>query len=611
MKLMFSYLKPYWKGVIVVFLLVAAIAISGLLLPDYMSKILGEGISAEYSTEVNGVWYTMPAGTSCDPLLDTCSVKQVSDFTVIAKYSAIMLGVTFVSSLAAIALMKISSRIGTNVSRDLRSDLYKKVNALSVAETSKFGTSTLITRATNDVTQVQNFMMMLLRMVLQIPIMMIGGVIFALRKSASLTGSLGIGVLTLFILIAVVFVFVAPLFKQLQKKIDRLTMVTRESINGVRVIRAFGQGDQEVERFEEANIDLNNLQLKTGRIMAVLNPSVNLVFNVVMVGILYTAYNLVFSSTIIDYQGIANISAIFQYSMQIMFSVLMLTMTFIMYPRAQVTANRIKEVLKTETTIFDTGSEEYNDYEFKGEVVFDDVNFRFPEAETDVLCNISLTAKPGETIAIIGSTGSGKSTIVNLIPRLFDISAGSLTIDGVPIKDIKLSKLRSLIGFVPQQALLFSGTLRDNIAFGKENATDEEIAEAAEIAQAKDFIESLEAKYNAEVEQGGVNFSGGQKQRISIARSIVRKPKIYIFDDSFSALDFKTDSNLRKALKQNVKDATVFIVAQRIGTIMDADRIVVLQEGKIVGYGSHRELLKDCDVYREIALSQMDEEELA
>ncbi len=611
MRLMFSYMKPYWKGVIVVFLLVAAISISGLLLPDYMSKILGEGISAEYSTLVNGVWVTLPSGVSCDPLLDTCTVKQVSDFSIIMKYSGIMLGVTFLSSLASIALMKLSSQIGTKVSRDLRSSLYKKVTDLSVAETSKFGTSTLITRATNDVTQVQNFMMMLLRMVLRIPIMMIGGVFFALRKSASLTGSLGIGVLILFIMIAIVFVFVGPLFKQLQKKIDRLTMVTRESINGVRVIRAFGQGEREVERFEEANVDLNNLQLRTGRIMAILNPSVNLIFNVVMVGILYSAYSLVFETSIIDYQGIANVSAIFQYAMQIMFSVLMLTMTFIMYPRAQVTANRIKEVLSTESSIHDDGSVEYNDFDFKGEVVFDDVSFRFPEADTNILCNISLEARPGETVAIIGSTGSGKSTIINLIPRLFDISAGSLTIDGVPVKDIKLSKLRSLIGFVPQKALLFSGTIRDNIAFGKEDASDEEIAEAARIAQASDFIESTEGQYDAVVEQGGVNFSGGQKQRISIARSIVRKPKIYIFDDSFSALDFKTDSNLRKALKESVKDATVFIVAQRIGTIMDADRIIVLQEGKIVGSGKHKDLLQNCDVYREIALSQMDEEELA
>jgi len=440
---------------------------------------------------------------------------------------------------------------------------------------------------------------------------MIGGVIFALRKSVQLTSPLGIGVPILAVMIVIVFIFVTPLFKKLQKKIDKLTMVTRESINGVRVIRAFGQGEREVERFDKANTDLNDLQLKAGRIMAILNPSVNLVFNFVMIGILFTAYNMLFASDIVDYSGIANISAVFQYSMQIMFSILMLTMTFIMYPRAQVTANRIKEVLETETSIKDKRNPKYDDFDFKGKVVFDDVSFKFPEADSYILNNINIQASPGEVVAIIGSTGSGKSTIVNLLPRLIDVTKGSLTIDGVPIKDIGIKKLRSLIGFVPQKALLFSGTIRENIAFGKENATDEEIKEAAYIAQASDFIESMENKYDSIIEQGGVNLSGGQKQRISIARSIVRKPKIYIFDDSFSALDFKTDFNLRKALKEHVEDVTVFIVAQRIGTIMNADKIVVLQEGRIVGYGKHKELLKTCDVYREIAISQMDEEELS
>jgi len=288
----------------------------------------------------------------------------------------------------------------------------------------------------------------------------------------------------------------------------------------------------------------------------------------------------------------------------------MLTMTFIMYPRAAVSAKRLKEVLETETTIKDDATDEYNDYSFKGVVEFKDVCFKFPEAETNILEDISFKANPGETVAIIGSTGSGKSTIVNLLPRLFDISCGSLTIDGVPLKDIKLKKLRSQIGFITQTAQLFSGTIRDNISFGKKDATDVEIAEAASIAQAQDFIEGLDEKYDSIVDQGGVNFSGGQKQRISIARSIVRKPKIYVFDDSFSALDFKTDANLRKAMKTKIKDATVIIVAQRIGTIMDADRIIVLQEGRIVGLGKHKELLNNCEVYKEIALSQMDEEEL-
>ncbi len=522
-----------------------------------------------------------------------------------------MLGVTLVSSLAAVALMYFSSHVGTHLSRDLRSDLYKKVNSLSVAETSKFGTSTLITRATNDLTQIQNFIMMALRMVLRIPVMMIGGIVFALRKSASLTGVLGISVPILAVMIAIVFVVAMPLFKKQQKKIDKLTMVTRESINGVRVIRAFGQGEAEVERFAEANIDLTSLQYRIGKIMALLNPAINLVFNLAIVGILYVGYNMVFGGTITDYQGIANISAVFQYAMIIMFSVFMLTMTFIMYPRAQVSANRIKENLETETTILDDATEEYNEYNFKGNIKFDDVCFKFPEADHNILEDISFEAKPGETVAIIGSTGSGKSTIVNLIPRLFDITCGSLTIDGVPVRDIKLKKLRSLIGFITQKAQIFSGTIRENIAYGLEGVSDEQIAEALEIAQATEFVEALDDKFDALVEQGGTNFSGGQKQRISIARSIVRKPKIYVFDDSFSALDFKTDAKLRMAMKEQVKDATVLIVAQRIGTIMDADRIIVLQEGRIVGYGKHKELLESCQVYREIALSQIDEEELS
>lgn len=605
MKLIFKYLKPYWKETLLVVVLVVGIALSALLLPDYMSRLIGEGIYPEYY--LDGV--LIPG--ACDVTQASCTYVQVSDFSVILKYSGIMLGVTLVSSLSAIALMYLSSYVATHVTRDLRSDIYKKVNSLSVAETSKFGTSTLITRATNDLTQIQNFIMMALRMILRIPVMLIGGIIFSLRKSVNLTGVLGISVPILAVLIVVVFVFAVPLFKKVQKKIDKLTMVTRESINGVRVIRAFGQGETEVERFQEANYDLTGLQYKIGKIMAFLNPAINLIFNLAMAGILFVGYNMVYGGTITNYIGLANISAVFQYAMMIMFSILMLTMTFIMYPRAQVSMNRVKEVLETETTIKDEADDTYDEYNFTGNIKFDDVCFKFPEADNNILENISFEAKPGETVAIIGSTGSGKSTIVNLIPRLFDITCGSLTIDGVPVKEIRLKKLRSLIGFITQEAQIFSGTVRDNIAFGLHDVSDEDLLKAAEIAQAKDFIESLEKGFDATVEQHGTNFSGGQKQRLSIARSIVRRPKIYIFDDSFSALDFKTDANLRKAMKEEIKDATVLIVAQRIGTIMDADRIIVLQEGKIVGYGNHKELLKDCQVYREIALSQIDEEEMS
>ena len=603
MKLIFRHMKPYLKEVILISILVILTSLSVLLLPDFMSRLIGEGIWAEY--RVDGVIVD-----ACDLSAVGCTLTQVSDFSVILKYSLIMLGVTLGSSLSAIGLMYFSSHLGTYVSRDIRSNLYKKVNSLSILETSKFGTSSLITRATNDVTQIQNFIMMGSRMILRIPVIFIGSMIFAIRKSAELTGVLGYSIPILVVIIAVVFVIAIPLFKQQQKKIDRLTLVTRESINGVRVIRAFGQGHKEVERFDEANKDLSNLQYKVGKIMAILNPTINLIFNLAMVGILFTGYLMMTGGTITDYQGLANVSAVFQYAAQIMFSILMLTMTFIMYPRAQVSANRLKEIFETEVTIKDEASDEYDNFDFKGEIKFEDVCFKFPEADTNVLEDVSFVAKPGEIVAIIGSTGSGKSTIVNMIPRLLDISCGSLTIDGVPIRDIKLKKLREQIGYITQKAQLFSGTIRENIAFGKIDASQEDVEEAAEIAQAKEFIDSLDDKYETYVEQGGVNFSGGQKQRISIARSLVRKPKIYIFDDSFSALDFKTDANLRKAMKEQVKDSTVLIVAQRIGTIMDADKIIVLQEGKMVGYGKHKELLKDCKVYREIALSQMEEEEL-
>ena len=604
MKVVFKHMKPYLLEVIMIVILVILTSLSDLLLPDFMSRLLGEGIWPEY--RLDGVLVD-----SCD-ITNTvgCTMTQVSDFGIITKYSLIMLGVTLGSSLAAIGLMFFSSRLGSYVSRDLRSNLYKKVNSLSMLETSKFGTSTLITRATNDVTQVQNFIMMSSRMISRIPVLFIGSMILSLKKSAQLTGVLGYSVPVLVLIISLAFIFAMPLFKIQQKKIDKLTMVTRESINGVRVIRAFGQGKKEVDRFQDANSDLTNLQYKIGKIMSFLNPTISLVFNLAMFGILFMGYTMLTSGTITSYQGIANLTAVISYSMQIMFCILMLTMTFIMYPRAQVSANRIKEILETETTILDNGLDEYDDYNFKGKIKFDDVCFKFPEADSNILENITFEANPGETIAIIGSTGSGKSTIVNLIPRLIDITCGNLTIDNVPIKDIKLKKLREQIGYITQTAQLFSGTIKENISFGKEDATLAEIKTAASIAQAQDFIESLNDQYDTYVEQGGVNFSGGQKQRLSIARSLVKKPKIYIFDDSFSALDFKTDAKLRMAMKEQVKDATVLIVAQRIGTIMDADRIIVLQEGKMVGYGKHRELLKDCKVYREIALSQMEEEEL-
>ncbi len=610
MKKIFSYLKPYKLQVGIILILVVLTSLALLMLPDYMSDLIGKGITARYELTTNGQTVDVPF-CSVTQFPDSCKYIQESDFSVISYYGIRMLGVTLMSSLAAIALSYLSSYVSANVGKDIRSDFYKKINELSTFETSKFGTSTLITRATNDIMQVQNFIVMALRMVLRVPVIFFGALIFSLKQSTQLTEITFGGVPVLLVVIIVVFVTLVPLFKIMQKRIDRLTLVAREGINGVRVIRAFGQGKREVGRFEEANHELFSVSYKVGRTFAFVNPLINFVFNIVVTGVVFYAYIIFKNGGPGDFAALGDLGAVMQYAVQMMFSILMLTMTFIIYPRASVSGNRLKEVLEMETSIKDTGSDEYNDYDFKGNVKFNNVNFKFPEAEENVLEAIDFEAKPGETIAIIGSTGSGKSTVVNLIPRLFDISEGELTIDGVPIQDIRLKKLRSLIGFVSQTAVLFSGTIKENIKFGNEKASDEDVAKAAEIAQAKTFIEETDKQYDSLVEQGGVNFSGGQKQRLSIARAIVKKPKIYIFDDSFSALDFRTDAALRRALKNEVTDATVFIVAQRIGTIMDADKIIVLQQGKMVGIGKHKELLQNCDVYREIAYSQLDEEELA
>jgi ATP-binding cassette subfamily B protein len=376
------------------------------------------------------------------------------------------------------------------------------------------------------------------------------------------------------------------------------------------VIRAFDKGDKEVNRFQEANNDLTKTMVKTGNILAFMNPAVNLVFSIVILAVIFFAYRLILGSQSSDYQALANVSAVMQYSFQIMFSLLMLTFTFIMYPRAEVSGKRVSEVLETDIKIKDSGDPQYDTQDFRGEIEFSDVCFKYDDAEKNVLEHISFSASPGEVVALIGSTGSGKSTTINLLPRFFDVTCGEIKIDGVDIRQLSLKKLRSLIGFVPQKATLFSGTIRENITYGNPDATEEEIEKAVRIGQADDFIEAIDQRYEAVVEQGAVNFSGGQKQRLSIVRALVRRSPIYVFDDSFSALDFKTDAALRLALRSEIKDATVLIVAQRIGTIMDADKIIVFHEGRIVGIGTHRELIQNCDVYREIALSQLSEEEL-
>lgn len=612
MRKVFSYMRPYWRQIVIIFLLVGVTTMTLLLLPDYMSKIIGQGIYAEY-LEMNPVTGEFEAVDFCSVADNpaTCIKEQKSDFDVIFRYGGLMLGVTFLASIAAIALMYLSSHVSSRVGHDIRRDFFRKVSRFSVAETDRFGSSTLITRATNDVMQIQNFVMMFLRMMLRIPIIFVGALILSITKSRQLSQVLFGGIPALLIVIVIAFIFAVPLFKQVQKRIDDLTLVTREGINGVRVIRAFGQGKREVRRFEKENDRLSGTLLKAGRIVAGLTPVVNLLFNFVVAGIIYFAFLMVQNESGVNYQDLGNVSAVIQYSTQVMFSLLMLTMTFMVYPRAEVSGKRLKEILDTESKIIDTADDVYKEHGFKGEVHYDGVTFRYDGADANVLEDITFTATPGQTVALIGSTGSGKSTVAHLLPRFFDATGGTISIDDVPIKDIPLKTLRALIGFVPQKAFLFSGTIRENVAYGKENATEEEIVEALKVAQAWEFVNEMENGIDHHVDQGGVNLSGGQKQRISIARALVRASNIYVFDDSFSALDFETDAKLRRELRPHTKDATVFIVAQRIGTIMDADTILVMQEGKIVGKGKHKDLLKTCEVYKEIALSQLSEEELA
>jgi len=590
MKKLFRYLKPYWFAILMMVVLVTAQSVGSLMLPNYTSRLISEGVAAN------------PDGPGV-----------VVNYAVIFEYGAWMLGITLVSAAATIGTSYFSSTVSTRFGRDIRRAIYGKVNGFSLAESDKFGTSTLITRSTNDVQQVQMHTIMSFRMILAIPVMLIGGIVLTIQSSPTLSRVLIAGIPALVVLVVVTFLLVFPYFKSMQKKIDRLTLVGRESMSGIRVIRAFGRGAKEVARFREANDDLNDTSMKAGRIMSFLNPSINLLFNLVMFGVVILAYGMVVAvgaTPTADFTALGSLFAVINYVTMIMFSIIMLTITFINYPRAEVSGKRISEILDTVVTVVDTDNRAWDDHPFRGEVAFDRVSFKYADAEKNVLDDISFTVKPGETVAIIGSTGSGKSTVINLIPRLFDATAGTVTIDGVDVRDIRFKKLRSLIGFVPQTATLFTGTIAENIAYGKPEATPEEIRRAAEIAQADDFIEAYDDKYEHVVDQGGVNYSGGQKQRISIARAIIRRPPIYIFDDSFSALDFKTDAKLRADLKPITRDAAVLIVAQRIGTIMDATRIIVLQDGRVVGTGSHRDLMRDCVVYREIALSQLSEEEL-
>lgn len=518
----------------------------------------------------------------------------------------IMLLLSLVSGAATIIVGLLASRTAAGLARDLRKDAFKKVESFSNTEFDKFSTASLITRSTNDVTQIQMVTVMMMRMVFYAPIIGVGGIIRAIGKSPNMWWILAVAVVTLLSLILVVFSVALPKFKLIQTLIDRLNLVTRENLSGMMVIRAFNKQKFEEKRFDKANKDLTANSLFIARVMATMMPVMMLVMNGLSLLIIWVGANQVAQATI----QVGDMMAFLQYAMQIVFAFLMMSMMFIMLPRAAVSADRIADVLETETSINDPEEPKQFSAAVKGKVEFRNVSFRYPDALENVLCNINFTAQPGETTAIIGSTGSGKSSVVNLIPRFYDVTEGGIYLDGVDIRTVRQHDLHDQIGYIPQKGNLFSGTIESNLLYADENASKEALEEAIEIAQASEFILDKPEGLDTEISQGGTNISGGQKQRLSIARALVKKPPVYIFDDSFSALDFKTDSNLRAALKEKTSSSTVMIVTQRIATIKNADQIIVLDQGEVVGTGKHSELMEICETYREIAFSQLSKEEL-
>ncbi|MCI7812568.1 MAG: ABC transporter ATP-binding protein [Lachnospiraceae bacterium] len=522
------------------------------------------------------------------------------------KTGAVMLGYAIVIMATAILVTFLSCRVAASLSRDLRKQVFEKVISFSSAEFNQFSTASLITRSTNDIQQVQMLVTMLFRIVLYAPIMGIGGIVKVLNTNASMTWVIALALLLILGVVFVLFAVAMPRFKRLQKLIDRLNLVTREILQGVPVIRAFSTQKREEERFEQANKNLMKTNLFVNRCMTFMMPAMMLIMNGITVLIVWRgAYGIDQGS-----MQVGDLMAFIQYTMMVIMAFLMLTAISIMLPRASVSAVRISEVLETECVLKEVETSKQDDPDKKGVVEFRHVSFAYPGAEENVLTDIDFTAKPGQTTAIIGSTGCGKSTLVNLIPRFYDVTEGEILVDGVNVRDLTLHDLHDKLGYVPQKGVLFSGTIRSNITYGAPDATEEEMKKAAKIAQAYDFISEKTEKFDSPISQGGTNVSGGQKQRLSIARAVAKKPEIYIFDDSFSALDYKTDVVLRSALKKETSNATTIIVAQRISTILHADQIIVLEEGKIAGIGTHEELLKNCETYYQIASSQLSKEEL-
>ena len=569
------FMKPYQALLMLIVVLAFAQAMANLYLPNLMADIVDNGI-------VKG---------------DTGYIWRVG---------GIMLLVTVVGTLAAVVGVFFSSQVATGFGKIIRARLFSRVTQFSLHEFDGVSTASLITRTTNDTTQVQQVLVVVLNIMITAPFTLIAGIILAVNQDVGLAWIL---VVVIPILVASILILMSkaiPLFRAMQVKLDRLNLILDEGLTGVRVVRAFDRRRYEEQRFDEANLDLTNIAVRVNRLVASLMPIMMLCLNLSSIAILWFGAIRINNG---DMQ-VGALIAFLQYAMLILFALLMVSMMFIMLPRAAASADRINEVLAIEPEIKDAEQVNWADV-MQGYVEFQDVTFSYPGAEEPALCNISFSASPGQTTAIIGGTGSGKSTLVSLIPRFYDIDSGHILVDGVDMREMSQEHLRAKIGFVPQKAVLFSGTIAENIRYGKEDASEEEIRHAADVAQASEFISNMADGFDAVIAQGGTNVSGGQKQRLSIARALVRKPEIYVFDDSFSALDFKTDARLRAALKQETLDATVLIVSQRVSTIMDADQIIVLDEGHIAGTGTHRELMRSSDVYREIVTSQLSMEEIA
>ena len=572
---LFKYLKPYILHILILIGLTYVQVMATLRLPDYMSDIVNTGIIGQ---DMDFIWNT--------------GLK--------------MLGITVLSAICAVINGYLASKIGSGFSKTMRRDVFSKVESFSLAEFNKFSTASLITRSTNDIQQIQMVLIMAMRIVLAAPIMGIGAVQKAYAIAPSMTWIMAIAVGVLTALIIFLFVFAVPKFELMQKLIDKLNLFTRQNLTGIRVIRAFNRQEYEAESFDLINKQLSKVHLFVNRVLGMMQPVMMLVFNMTTILIVWVGAHLIEKNSLY----IGDMMAFMQYAMQVIMAFLMISVIFIIVPRASVSIKRISEVLDTKLSVLDPKNPKKPKGKTKGLVEFKNVTFKYPDADVPVLYNISFTAKPGETTAIIGGTGSGKSTVVNLIPRFFDVTSGQLLIDGINVKDMKQKDLRKRIGYIPQKGVLFSGTIESNIKYGNPRATDKDIERAARISQSIEFISKLEEKYNYPIAQGGTNVSGGQKQRLSIARAMLINPDIYIFDDSFSALDFKTSSKLYRDLRKETKDATVIIVAQRIGMTINADQVIVLDEGRIVGVGKHKELLKTCKVYKEIALSQLSQKEI-